>query len=106
MGRHEQWIDPMKQNVLAVILAFSAVALVGCAGMQQQLAGIQQPAQQAPQANVNATNGQAQAATQQQQPQESIFLGDLIKTATETIGSEAKSAVRSTIQGAGSAIRN
>jgi len=90
----------MKQNLMAVVLAFSAVGLVGCAGIQQQLAGIQQPAQPVPQqANASTTNGQAQAA-QQQQPQESSFIGDLIKTATETVSSEAKGAVQNTIRGA------
>lgn len=105
VGKDTEGIDPMKQNFMAAVLVFSAAGLVGCAGLQQQLATVQQPAQQVPQ-NAKADTSKAQAQAPTQESQDDSFIADLIKTAKDTIGSEAKSAVQSTIRSAGSAIRN
>ncbi|MCU1717227.1 hypothetical protein [Pseudomonas sp. 5P_3.1_Bac2] len=89
----------MKPNLFAAILVLSSVGLAGCASLQQ-------PAQPAPQpASADAISAPAQVTTQQQAPANS-FLGDIIKTATETLSTEAQKTVKSSIQEAGSAARN
>lgn len=96
----------MKQNVMALVVALGMIGLAGCAELQQ-ITGTPQAAPQAVQQENVAVNTTSQAqAVPQQQAQESSFLSDMIKTAKDTLGSEAKSAVQSTIRSAGSSIRN
>lgn len=91
----------MKRNLVALFLVAATTSLAGCAELQPQMANTQQPAQMAPQ---QPSSGEQVAM--QQQPQESSFFGEIIKTATETLSNEAQHTIRTSIQEAGSSIRN
>ncbi|WP_147473272.1 hypothetical protein [Pseudomonas coronafaciens] len=101
-------------------LSFAAIVVVaslsGCADLQQQASGYlpsSQPSQ--PQVasyeggqQVQFIPGNAKASTSYQATtntgtgtgqQESSFMGDMMKSATDTVKSEASSTVRSTVRG-------
>lgn len=79
----------MKQSVMVLVLAAGASGLNGCAELHQFTAGQQSAPQAVQQENVATTTTSQAQTVPQQQAQESSFLSDMIKTAKDTLGSEA-----------------
>lgn len=102
----------MKTTLTALIASSLALALTGCADLAQQANGYLPGAQNTPQVaqyeggqQVQYIKGNAQPANTSYQAnntsnqQESSFMGDMVKSATDTLKSEASSTVRSTVRG-------
>lgn len=101
----------MKTTLTALIASSLALALTGCADLAQQANGYLPGAQNTPQVAqyeggqpVQYIQGTAKPATSYQanntsNQQESSFMGDMVKSATDTLKSEASSTVRSTVRG-------
>lgn len=103
----------MKTLTFAVVVSSLALALTGCADLQNQaqgfMPGTQQQGSQVAQyeggQQVQYIKGTGQSANTSYQAnnagsgQESSFMGDMVKSATDTLKSEASSTVRSTVRG-------
>lgn len=102
----------MKTLTFAVVVSSLALALTGCADLQNQAQGFMpgtqaqgtqvaqyeggQPVQYIQGTAKSATSYQANNSTQQG---ESSFMSDMVKSATDTLKSEASSTVRSSVRG-------
>ncbi|KTC62430.1 hypothetical protein ALP96_03871 [Pseudomonas savastanoi pv. glycinea] len=105
------------KRAISFAAIITTMSLTGCAGLQQQASSYMpgsQPAQPAVASyeggqqvqfipgNAKATNTSYQATTNNgtgNGQQESSFMGDMMKSATDTVKSEASSTVRSTVRG-------
>ncbi|MBJ2280180.1 hypothetical protein JFT58_18035 [Pseudomonas sp. MF6767] len=103
------------KRAISFAATLTILSLTGCADLQQQASGYMpgsQPAQptvasyeggqqvQFIPGNAKTTNTSYQAAnTNASGQQESSFMGDMVKSATDTMKSEASSTVRSTVRG-------
>ena len=103
------------KRAISFAATLTILSLTGCADLQQQASGYM-PSSQPAQANqvayeggqpVQFIPGNAKTSTTSYQAnnsgstntQESSFMGDMVKSATDTMKSEASSTVRSTVRG-------
>ena len=105
----------MKRVIFALSSITFSLALTGCADLQNQASGYLPGASSQPQAVAmeggqqvqyipgtgtgRTANTSYQANTSNGQSGESSFVGDMMKSATDTLKSEASSTVRSTVRG-------
>jgi hypothetical protein len=108
----------MKRAILMVCAAGLAVSMFGCADLQKQASGYLpagggsaqnqpqavaveggQPVQFIPGTGTGRTSTQATNYQANATKEEPSFMGDLMKTATDSVKSEAGSTVRSTVRG-------
>ncbi|WP_338580204.1 hypothetical protein [Pseudomonas sp. ML2-2023-6] len=101
----------MKRAISFVAITFS-LSLSGCADLQNQASGYLPGATAQPASTVAMEGGQkvqyipgtgqnsvATNAGTNQNEEESSFLGDMVKSATDSVKSEATSGVRSAVRG-------